>query len=263
MIVAGRAIVATGTYGPKGYDTDVKVMIGAEEADAANLIKVTRDQIGNGADVVKVYADYRWGKNEEAMPTFSIDELKLIVETAKSSGRSVVAHASTPEGMRRAILAGVETIEHGDDGTIEIFKLMKEKNVGLCPTLAAGEANLQYRGWKKGVNPEPEKIKKSKETFRAALQSGVTILAGGDVGVFAHGENVRELELMNEYGMPALDVLKSVTSVNARAFHIDTQFGFVKEGLKADLIIVTGDPSKNISDLRMIKFVMKDGTVYP
>ncbi|HCW08067.1 MAG TPA: amidohydrolase [Cytophagales bacterium] len=262
MIVAGRAIVSTGSYGPKGFDRDMKIMLGAEEADGDNLIKVTRDQIGNGADVVKVYADYRWGKSNEPMPTFSIEEMKFVVETSKSSGRAVVAHASTAEGMRRAVLAGVETIEHGDDGTQEIFELMKEKNVALCPTLAATEALIQYRGWKKGSDPEPEKIKKRKENFKIALQSGVTILAGGDVGVFAHGENVRELELMNEYGMNTVDVLKSATSINAKIFHIDATVGSVKDGLKADLIIVSGDPSKNISDLRKIKFVMKDGVIF-
>lgn len=262
MIVAGRAIVATGSYGPKGYDHDMKIMLGAEEADGENLIKVTRDQIGHGADVVKVYADYRWGKNDEAMPTFSMDEMKLVVETAKSSGRPVVVHASTAEGMRRAVQAGIETIEHGDGGTSEVFNLMKEKNVALCPTLAASEAVAQYRGWKKGVEPEPEKIKRKKENFKTALQSGVTILAGGDVGVFAHGENVRELELMNEYGMNALDVLKSATSINAKAFHIDNIVGSVKTGLKADLVVVSGDPSKDISDLRKVKLVMKDGVVY-
>ncbi len=262
MLVAGRAIVATGSYGPKGYDTDIKVMIGAEEADGSDLIRVTRDQIGKGADVVKVYADYRWGKNNEPMPTFSIEELKTIVETAKSSGRPVVAHSSTAEGMRRAVAAGIETIEHGDQGTLEIFQLMKEKNVALCPTLAAGDAVAQYKGWKKGVDPEPEKIKKKRESFKAALQSGVTILAGGDVGVFAHGDNVRELEMMAEYGMATSDVLKSVTSINAHVFHIDNQVGSVKEGLKADLVIVSDDPTKSISDLRKVKFVMKDGVVY-
>ncbi|MGC4021021.1 MAG: amidohydrolase family protein [Cyclobacteriaceae bacterium] len=262
MLVAGRAIVATGSYGPKGFDNDMEIMIGAEEADGNNLIKVARDQIGKGADIIKVYADYRWGRHNEAMPTFSIDELKLIVETAKSSGRNVVAHASTVEGMRRATLAGVETIEHGDEGTLEIFQLMKEKNVALCPTVAASDAVAQYRGWKKGSEPEPERIKKKKESFKQALQSGVTILVGGDVGVFAHGDNARELEIMNDYGMPPSDILKSVTGLNAKAFHIENQVGYVKEGLKADLIVVTGDPSKSISDLRKTKFVMKDGVVY-
>jgi imidazolonepropionase-like amidohydrolase len=261
MLVAGRAIVATGSYGPKGFDNDMQIMLGAEEANGNDLIRVVRDQIGKGADIVKVYADYRWGKNNEAMPTFSIDELKLVVETASSGGRPVVAHASTAEGMRRAILAGIETIEHGDDGTLEIFQLMKEKNVALCPTLAAGDAIAQYRGWKKGVDPEPERIRKKKESFKAALKSGVTLLVGGDVGVFAHGENVRELELMNEYGMPPIDILKSATSVNAQIFHLN-EVGLIEPEMLADLIIVGGDPSKNISDLRNTKFVMKDGLIY-
>ncbi|MEO7991277.1 MAG: amidohydrolase family protein, partial [Chryseolinea sp.] len=209
MLVAGRAIVATGSYGPKGFDTDFNVMLGAEAADGPDLIRVVRDQIGKGADIVKVYADYRWGINEEAQPTFSIDEIKLVVETAKSSGRPVVAHASTAEGMRRATLAGIETIEHGDGGTPEVFALMKEKGVALCPTIAAGDAVSQYKGWKKGIEPEPSRIALKRTSFKEALKAGVTICAGGDVGVFAHGDNARELEMMVEYGMPMLDVLKS------------------------------------------------------
>src|SRR5690349_3587733 len=122
MIVVTRAIVATGSYGPKGFASEWPVPQGAEEADGDNLIRVVRDQIGHGADWIKVYADYRWGKSGAA-PTFSLDELKLIVETAKSAGIPVAAHATTTEGMRRAALAGVETIEHGDGGTPEVFRL--------------------------------------------------------------------------------------------------------------------------------------------
>ncbi len=262
MLVAGRAIVATGSYGPKGFDTDFEVMLGAEPADGNDLIRVVRDQMGKGADIIKVYADYRWGVKGEARPSFSVDELKLIVETAKSTGRPVVAHASTLEGMRRAILAGVETIEHGDEGTLEIFQLMKEKNVALCPTLAAGDATAQYRGWKKGSLPEPEKIVNKRKSFQAALKSGVTLCAGGDVGVFAHGDNVRELEMMVDYGMTADAVLRSVTSVNADVFHISDQVGRVKENMKADFVVVNGDPSKNISDLRKVLLLMKEGTIY-
>src|SRR5690242_19763701 len=150
MIVVTRAIVATGSYGPKGYSTEWRVPQGGEEADGPDLIRVVRDQIGHGADWIKVYADYRWGDHGEAAPTFSVEELTRIVETARSSGRPVVAHSSTPEGMRRAIMAGVETIEHGDGGTPEIFQLMKTHQVALCPTLAAGDATAQYAGWKKG-----------------------------------------------------------------------------------------------------------------
>jgi imidazolonepropionase-like amidohydrolase len=100
-----------------------------------------------------------------------------------------------------------------------------------------------------------------KKSFKAAMESGVAIGMGGDVGVFPHGENVLEMELMVEYGMKPLDVLKAATSVNARAFHLENQFGFIKEGMKADLLIVTGDPASSISDLRKVKWVMKDGTV--
>lgn len=261
MLVAGRAIVATGSYGPKGFHPDFDVHLGAEPADGSNLITVTRDQIGKGADFIKVYADYRWGPNKEAMPTFSLEELKMIVETARSSGRDVVAHASTVEGMRRATLAGIKTIEHGTDGNREIFDLMKERGVALCPTLAATHAVTQYfDGWN-GLDPEPSRILNKRRMFKEALASGVTIAAGGDVGVFEHGENVKELELMVEYGMKELEVLKSVTSVNAVTFGLD-ELGMIKENYLADLIVVDGDPSKDISELYGVVFVMKDGKVY-
>lgn len=261
MLVAGRAIVATGSYGPKGFDTDFEVMLGAEPADGNDLVRVTRDQIGKGADIIKVYADYRWGAHGEAAPTFSIDELKLIVETAKSSGRPTVVHASTKEGMRRAILAGVETIEHGDEGDDEIFKLMKENGVAFCPTLAAGDAILQYNGWKKGIDPDPKRIVEKKASFKSAMNAGVTILAGGDVGVFEHGTNAIELELMADYGLSNDAILKSVTSVNAKTFHL-TNLGEIKVGFLADLVAVKGNPLKNISELKSVTFVMKDGFIY-
>lgn len=262
LLVAGRAIVATGSYGPKGYDLDSKLMLGAEEADGSDLIRVVRDQIGKGADIIKVYADYRWGAKGEAAPTFSIDELRLIVETAKSSNRPVVAHAATAEGMRRATEAGVETIEHGDAGTPEVFALMKTKGVALCPTIAAGDAVSQYRGWKKDVDPEPARVVAKRKSVSAALRAGVTIVAGGDVGVFSHGDNARELELMVEYGMTPVQVLQSVTSVNAKVFHIDNIVGTIRPGMKADLIAVSGNPAATIAALRRVVFVMKDGTIY-
>ncbi|MDJ1480730.1 amidohydrolase family protein [Cytophagaceae bacterium YF14B1] len=262
MLVAGRAIVATGSYGPKGFATHALVPQGAQEASGAeDLVRVVREQIGKGADVVKVYADYRWGIRGEAMPTFTEAELRLAVETAASSGRVVVAHASTVEGMRRAIQAGIRTIEHGDNGNPEIFKLMAQKNVALCPTLAAGDAILQYRGWKKGTDPEPTRIQQKKQSFKQALEAGVTIVMGGDVGVFSHGDNVREMELMAEYGMKPLDVLRSATSVNARVFEL-SHLGAIQPEFLADLIAVEGDPTKDMTSLRKVTFVMKDGIIY-
>ncbi len=260
MIRAGRAIVATGSYGPKGFASHVKVPLGAQVADDRELVRVVREQIGHGVDVLKVYADYRWGPFGQAAPTFSVEELRSIVETAASSERMVVAHAATEEGMRRATLAGVGTIEHGDGGTPEIFELMVEHKVALCPTLAAGDAIMQYRGWKKGVDPEPDRIVQKKKSFGAALKAGVTICAGGDVGVFTHGDNVRELEMMVEYGMSDKDVLRSATSVNAQVFDL-SNLGKIEHGKMADLILVEGDPTENISVLRLAKFVMKDGKI--
>jgi imidazolonepropionase-like amidohydrolase len=261
MLVVTRAIVATGTYGPKGFPAEWNVPQGAEEADGDSLIRVVRDQAGRGADWIKVYGDYRAGPRGETTPTFSQEEMKLIVETARSLGRPVAVHASTPEAMRRAILAGAGTIEHGDGGTPEIFKLMVEHGVALCPTLAAGHATSQYAGWRPGQDPEPQGIQRKRASFKAALDAGVTIASGSDVGVFAHGDNARELELMVAYGMTPPDALKSATSIDAKVLHMETQVGKVGQGLQADLIAVDGDPTKDISVLHKVKLVMKAGAI--
>jgi imidazolonepropionase-like amidohydrolase len=262
MLVAGPSMVATGSYGPKGYAPEWTVPQGAEEASGLDEVaRVARDQIGRGADFVKVYADYRWGPAGDARPTFILDELRRIVEVARSSGRPVVAHASTVEGMRRAIEAGVETIEHGDGGTADIWKLMVDRRVGFCPTLAAGNATAQYAGWKKGTQPEPARIAAKRASFKAALDAGVTLCFGGDVGVYAHGDNARELELMVDYGMRPADAVRSATSINAKLFHLDQRLGSIKPGLLADLVAVEGDPTTDIKALRKVRLVMKAGRI--
>jgi imidazolonepropionase-like amidohydrolase len=262
MLVATRAIVATGSYGPRFESADVDFPQGAAEAgNGDELLKEVRTQIGKGADLIKLYADYRWGKDGKAAPTFLVSDMALAVEQARSTGRTVAVHASTQEGMRRAIAAGVTTIEHGDDGTLEIFRLMKQKGIAFCPTLAAGDAVEQYRGWRKGTE-EPERIKEKRKSFKDALDAGVTICMGGDVGVYSHGDNAREMEMMVAYGMNSTDVLRSATSVNADVFGIADKTGRIKTGLTADIVVVQGDPSKEMNAIRSVKLVMKDGGIY-
>lgn len=261
MLVATRAIVATGAYGPRGFEPGATVPLGAEEASGPDLVTVVRRQIGAGADVIKVYADYRWGPGEPSRPTYTEGELRAAVEAAHSAGRQVAAHASTAEGMRRAVAAGVDTIEHGDEGTLEVFAAMKAKGIGFCPTLAAGDAIARYRGWN-GQAPVPKGVQEGFDALGRARKAGVAICMGGDVGVYAHGDNAREAEMMVKAGMTPAQVAIAATSGNARMFGIGDRLGTVKAGMLADLIAVEGDPLRDISAIRKVALVMKDGVLW-
>lgn len=261
LSVATRAIVALGAYGPKGFEPGVEIPQGAEEVSGVDqTVSAVRRQIAAGADWIKLYADYRWRPGEDSRPTLSLDEMKAAVAAAHDAGRPVAVHAATAEGMRRAIAAGVDTIEHGYGGTPEIFAMMAAKGIALCPTLAASDATSHYRGWD-GSEPAPAAVKLNRESFRQAMKAGVQICMGGDVGVYAHGQNARELELMVAAGMAPFQVLMAATTGNARWLRVSERLGAVRPGLLADLIAVDGDPTSDIAAVRRIRLVLKGGVV--
>jgi imidazolonepropionase-like amidohydrolase len=259
LLVSTRAIVARGAYGPKGFEPGVAIPQGAQEvAGVDEIVRAVRDQVAGGADIVKFYADYHWGKGEPSRPTLSQAELNAGVAAAHDAGRLVAVHATTAEGMRRAVLAGADTIEHGYSGTPEVFKLMHDRGTALCPTIAASEAYARYFEHWTGEEPAPESVEQNRRSFRLAMKAGVAICMGGDVGVFTHGHNWLEMEAMQRAGMPAAQVLIAATSGNARILHL-TDRGAIRPGSLADLVAVDGDPTRDVAAVEHVRLVMKGG----
>jgi len=261
LLVSTKAIVARGAYGPKGYEPGVPIPQGAQEvAGVDETIRAVRDQVAGGADVVKFYADYHWGKGEPSRPTLSQAELDAGVAAAHDAGRLVAVHATTAEGMMRAVRAGADTIEHGYGGTAEVFKAMAAKHIALCPTIAASEAYARYFQHWEGREPAPESVQENRRSFLLAMKAGVPICMGGDVGVFTHGQNWLEMEAMQRAGMPAAQVMIASTSGNARILRM-TDRGAIRPGLLADLVAVEGVPTRDVSAVRNIQLVMKGGRI--
>ncbi|MEO6224649.1 MAG: amidohydrolase family protein [Sphingomicrobium sp.] len=261
LLVATKAIVARGAYGPKGFEPGLAVPQGAQEvAGVDETIRAVRDQVAAGADLIKFYADYHWGKGEPSRTTLSQAELDAGVAAAHDAGRLVAVHATTADGMMRAIRAGADTIEHGYGGTPAVFKAMHDRGIALCPTLGASEAYARYFDHWNGAEPAPASVEQNRRAFRAALAAGVPICMGGDVGVFSHGKNWLEMEAMRHAGMAPAQVLIAATSGNARIFHLADR-GAVRAGLLADLVAVEGDPTLAVTAVEHVRLVMKGGQI--
>jgi len=231
--------------------------------------KAVRQRYKNGADMIKITATggvlsvAKSGQN----PQFTLEEIKAITQTAKDYGMHVAAHAHGDEGMQRAIIGGVKTIEHGTLMSDETMELMKKHKAYYVPTITAGKS-VEAKAKIKGFFPEiivPKALAigpKIQETFGKAYKKGVTIAFGTDAGVFDHGENGKEFGFMVEAGMPAIETIQSATITNAKLLDMTDKIGSIEIGMLADIVATDEDPTKNIHTMESVSFVMKNGKIY-
>lgn len=274
IFTAGKSLAVTGGHADptNGYRRTLMGDPGPKEGVVNSIEdgkKAVRQRYKNGADCIKITATggvLSLAKNGTG-PHFQEDEIKAIVETAKDYGFTVAAHAHGAEGMKRAVSAGVTTIEHGTYMTEEIMQMMKDRGTYFIPTLLAG-AFVAEKGAEEGYYPDVVAPKARKvgpqifKTFEKAVKFGVPIGFGTDAGVFPHGQNAREFELMVDGGMKAIDAMKAASSINASILKESENIGAIKTGLYADIVAVQGDPTRDIKILQNIPFVMKGGVVY-
>jgi len=262
MQVATRAIAAVGQYNPFGvspdlhdFPTGAQMISGVDEARRA-----VREQIGHGADLIKVYADWE-------NPTLTIEEMSVIVDEAHKQHRKVAAHATTPDGIKNAVTAGVDSIEHGHRINREDLELMKAKGTFLVPTTGVIDLDLENANQKKPFTPEERQhvgafLEGIRQEIQMAKSLGVKIAAGFDpASVGTHGKNATELEAMTKRGLSPLEAIQAATIRAAELLSWQDQVGAIEAGYYADIIAVNGDPLADISTVQHVKFVMKGGTV--
>lgn len=266
LFVVTRAIVATASYGPgpRGFRPDLALPGGAQEVSGVDAaMAAVREQAARGADWIKIYGDYRVGPGGSTVPTFTPAELKALVDTAHQLGRPVAVHAASDAGVRMAVDAGVDSVEHGYGASAATFRLIKQHGIAYEPTLTAVESTAEYfEHYVPGRSEPTERMREAERAFRTALKLGVMIGNGSDVGVFRHGDNWREPAAMVAYGMTPAQALHAATDVAAKILRQSRHLGRIATGMHADLAAFAGAPDRQIDALQHPVFVMKNGLPY-
>lgn len=274
IFTAGKSIATTGGHADpsNGYRKDLMGDPGPREGvinSSEDARKAVRQRYKDGADLIKITATggVLSIAKDGSGPQFTEDELRVIIETARDYGMHVAAHAHGAEGMKRAVLAGVTTIEHGTKMTGEVMDLMKQRGTWYVPTITAGKFVAEKAREPGYYHPlvEPKALEIGpmiQETFRKAYLRGVKIAFGTDAGVFPHGENAKEFGFMVEAGMPVIEAILCATSVNAGILGLSDRLGTLEPGKLADVIATDENPLENVHTLEEVSFVMKEGIIY-